>query len=180
MAGVHVLAFDYRGYGDTKGTLPPPPPAPQQAAGTSRKFAQTTSGGWVANKDVELAYMYLLSLPDVDKAHVGVGGASCGGGFAADLTIRHPEIRALVLMSTQISGGAAAHIGATPWLAVFGAAAHGEMPTAYEGIQQAISTSKHPKSMMRMYTGQKHGVEMFAENPELRPLIVSWLQAQLK
>jgi pimeloyl-ACP methyl ester carboxylesterase len=179
-AGIHVLAFDYRGYGDSTGTLPPAPPTPPPAAGTNRKFSPTTSGGWVANRDVELAFGYLRAQRGVDVRHLAVGGASCGAEFAADLASRHPEIRALLLMSGRISGGAAAHIAAASWLSVFGAAAQEDMPIAYEGLQQAIATSKNPNSMMKMFPGRQHGVEMFATAPGLRPLIVEWLQAQLR
>src|SRR5687767_15686238 len=56
-AGMHVLAFDYRGYGETTGTLPPPPPSLPQDANT--KFSSTISGSWTGHKDVELAYGYL-------------------------------------------------------------------------------------------------------------------------
>ena len=177
-AGMHVLAFDYRGFGETKGTLPPPPPAPKADART--KFGPTVSANWVGNKDVELAYVYLHSLPGVDAKRVAVGGASCGEGFAADLSIRHPEITALFLLSGQVSGGAAAHIAATSWLPVFGAAGRGDMPIAFESLQAALALSKNPKSIMKMYAGTRHGVEMFDENPKLATLLAGWLENALK
>jgi dienelactone hydrolase len=172
--GMHVLAFDYRGYGETAGKLPP---APQSLPhDTHTKFSSTISGSWIGHKDVELAYVYLSSLEGVDKRRMAAGGASCGAGFAADLSLRHPEMRALFLMSGQISGAAAAHIAVTSWLPVFGAAARGDMPIAYEGLQAAIATSKNPKSMMKMYAGVRHGVEMFRDHPALPAVITSWLE----
>jgi dienelactone hydrolase len=178
-AGIHVLAFDYRGFGESKGKMPPPPPSPMQTGG-KRPFSPTISGSWVGHTDVELAYQYLRSLEGVDRTRIAVGGASCGAAFAADLTIHHPDIRALVLLSGQISDAAAAHIASTSWLPVFGAAERGDMPTAYEGLTAAIATSKHARSVMKMYPGTKHGVEMFPDNPALRPLIDSWLIEALK
>jgi dienelactone hydrolase len=172
--GMHVLAFDYRGYGETTGELPPPPrPLPHD---TNTKFSSTISGSWIGHKDVELAYKYLSALEGVDKTRMAAGGASCGAAFAADLSIHHPEMRALVLMSGQISDAAAAHIAATSWLPVFGAAAMGDMPIAYEGLQAAIATSKNSKSMMKMYPGIRHGVEMFRDHPRLPRAITSWLE----
>jgi hypothetical protein len=32
--------------------------------------------------------------------------------------------------------------------------------------------------MLKIYAGTEHGVPMFAKNPELEPMIVSWLKAQ--
>ncbi len=173
-SGMHVLAFDYRGYGETTGKLPPPPPSLPQ--GTNTKFSSTISGSWTGHKDVELAYGYLIALEGVDKRRMAAGGASCGAAFAADLSIHHPELRALFLMSGQISGAAAAHIAATSWLPVFGAAASADMPIAYEGLEAAIATSKNPKSVMKMYPGNKHGVEMFRDHPELPAVITRWLE----
>jgi dienelactone hydrolase len=112
----------------------------------------------------------------VDKRRLAAGGASCGAGFAADLSTHHPEMRALFLLSGQISGAAAAHIAATSWLPVFGAAASGDMPIAYEGVRAAIATSKNAKSMMKMYPGTRHGVEMFRDHPELPRVIATWLE----
>ena len=169
-----MLAFDYRGYGETAGKLPPPPRSSPHD--TNSKFSSTISGSWIGHQDVQLAFRYLSSLEGVDKTRMAAGGASCGAGFAADLSIHHPEMRALFLISGQISGAAAAHIAATSWLSVFGAAARGEMPIAYESLQAAIATSKNPKSMMKMYPGIRHGVEMFHDHPKLPRTIASWLK----
>lgn len=32
---------------------------------------------------------------------------------------------------------------------------------------------------MKIYPGTEHGVPMFGKNPDLEPLIVSWLKTQL-
>ena len=50
---------------------------------------------------------------------------------------------------------------------------------AYEGLQAVIATSKNPKSMMKMYAGVRHGVEMFRDHPELPAVITSWLEEVL-
>jgi dienelactone hydrolase len=175
-AGIHALAFDYRGFGDTKGSLPPPT-APSPARNS--KFGPTVSAGWVGNRDVDLAYVRLRSLQGVDEKRIAVGGASCGAGFASDLAIHHPEIKGLFLLSGQISGGAAAHVAAASWLPVFGAADQGDLPIAYESLQAAIALSKNPKSVMKMYPGTTHGVEMLRENAGLRKMIANWLREVL-
>jgi hypothetical protein len=66
----------------------------------------------------------------------------------------------------------------TPALAIFGAASEDDKAAA-AGIKAALQASKNPRSMLKIYAGTEHGVPMFAKNPELEPMIVSWLKAQL-
>jgi hypothetical protein len=33
--------------------------------------------------------------------------------------------------------------------------------------------------VVKIYAGTEHGVPMFARNPDLEPMIVAWLKAQL-
>jgi hypothetical protein len=61
---------------------------------------------------------------------------------------------------------------------VFGAASKDDAAAA-KGIKEAVAMSKDPKSVVKIYEGAEHGVPMFAKNPELEPLIVAWLKAQL-
>jgi dienelactone hydrolase len=176
-SGIYVLSLDYRGFGESPGKLPPPPFAPQ--TGTDTMFAPTISADWIGNRDIESAYEYLQSVPGVTKDRIVVGGADCGAAFAADLAAHHPDIRGLFLLSGRISGGAAAHIAATPWLPVFGAGERGAMPIAYKSIESAIATSKNTHSMMKLYPGTGHGVQLLSDNPTLQPALQSWIREVL-
>ena len=65
-SGFHVLAIDYRGYGDSKGERFT---TPEQGRAVLREK-------WPS--DVDAAYAYLTTQKGVDKSRVVAGGASCG------------------------------------------------------------------------------------------------------
>src|SRR2546429_7456406 len=56
--------------------------------------------------DVETAYKFLVAQPTVSAGILVVGGASCGVNQSVHLAMKHPEIKALVLLSeiTDIDG----------------------------------------------------------------------------
>ena len=86
-AGIHVLTFDQRGFGDTSG------PADQKKT----------------HDDVESAYAFLISRDGVDKNRIAAGGASCGVMYSSGLASRHPDIKTLLLMSGWADDNARAY-----------------------------------------------------------------------
>jgi len=163
--GFNVLAIDFRGFGESGG---------EKLANPAQRAAARQK--WPG--DVDAAYAYLTSQKGVDQSRVAVGGASCGVTQSADLATRHPEIKALMLLSGTASDAAKAYIAGNPSLPVFGAASQGDAGAA-KGIQEAVAASKDPKSIVKIYPGTEHGVPMFAKNPDLELMIVVWLKAQL-
>jgi dienelactone hydrolase len=155
--GINVLTVDFRGYGDSGG---------------DRAQRDKWSG------DVDAAFAYLMAQKEVDKTRVAAGGASCGVTQSSDLATRHREIKTLMLLSGSASDAAKAYITSTPELPVFGAASEGDTGAA-KGIKDAVQSSKNPKSTIKLYAGTEHGVPMFAKNPELEPMIVTWVKTQL-
>ena len=83
-AGIHVVALDLRGFGDSGG---------EGISGGFPTFLQKSAG------DADMALGYLVSQSGVDRARVGVGGASCGGMILADLAAR-TAVKALMLLSS--------------------------------------------------------------------------------
>jgi dienelactone hydrolase len=160
--GFNVLAIDYRGFGESGGEK-----------STDRAHAMQKWPG-----DVDAAYAYLTSQKGVDQTRVAAGGASCGVMLSSDLAARHPEIKALMLLSGMASDAARAYIAGNASLPVFGAASEGDTGAA-KGIREAVAASKDPKSTVKIYPGTEHGVPMFAKNPDLEPMVVAWLKAQL-
>lgn len=155
--GISVLTYDNRGFGESGGTK-----------------AQREQ--WPS--DVEAAYATLLAQKGVDPTRIAVGGASCGVAMSSDLAARHPEIKALLILSGRASDEAKVHIASDKELAVFGAASADDSGPA-QGIREAVGASKNPKSVVKIYEGTAHGVPMFAKHSELEPMIVAWLKAQL-
>lgn len=156
-SGISVLTYDNRGFGDSGGSK-----ADRQK--------------WAA--DVDAAYAALLAEKGVDSTRTAVGGASCGVTMSSDLAARHPEINALMILSGRASDEAKAHIASDTALAVFGAASAGDTGAA-QGIRDAEGASKNPRSVLKIYEGNEHGVPMFDKHSELEPMIVAWLKAQL-
>ncbi|HLI84124.1 MAG TPA: alpha/beta fold hydrolase, partial [Bryobacteraceae bacterium] len=165
-AGFHVLTFDFRGFGESGG-------GGQTDADTRRVAMREKWPG-----DVDTAYAYLTGQKGVDRTRAAVGGASCGVTQAADAAARHHEIKALLLLSGSASDAAKQYIAATPALAVFGAASTGDTG-ANKGIEEAVGSSKNPRSREFHFEGKEHGVPMFAKNPDLEPMIVNWLKAEV-
>ncbi len=164
-SGFNVLTIDFRGFGESGGEKFTDP-AQRRAA--MQKWPD----------DVDAAFAYLTSQKGVDQSRIAVGGASCGVTQSSDLAARHHEVRALMILSGQASDAAKAYLASNPSLPVFGAASAGDTGAA-KGIQEAVAASKDPKSVVKIYEGTEHGVPMFAKNPELEPMIVAWLKAQL-
>lgn len=163
-AGVHVLTVDYRGYGDSD----------QKTTGPEQRRVLRMK--WPS--DVDTVFSYLLAQQGIDKSRLAAGGASCGVGQSSELAVRRPEIRALIELSGRASDTARAYLARTPAVAVFGAAAEGDND-APKTISELVNASKNPRSRLKIYAGTEHGVPMFAKNPDLQPMIVSWLRTQL-
>lgn len=92
--GAHVLAYDYRGFGQSEGT----PSEHGTYLDAEAALAWLGTRGFTANQVV---------------AH----GESLGGGIASELARRHPNLRGLILRSTFTS---TVELGAElfPWLPV--------------------------------------------------------------
>jgi dienelactone hydrolase len=167
-AGMHVLTFDFRGFGET-GDKPANPQARRA------QMAET----WP--KDVDAAYAFLLGQQGVDRSRVAVGGASCGVAQAAGAAARHTEVTELLALSGPAGDTGLAYIARTPALAVFGAAADHDatVATSARSVTDAKEASKNPRSRVTIYPGTEHGVPMFEKNSDLEPSIVAWLKAGL-
>ncbi len=164
-AGIHVLTLDLRGFGDSGG---------EGISGGFPTFLQKSAG------DADMALEYLVSQSGVDRAHVGVGGASCGGMILADLAAR-TEVKALMLLSSPPSETAVKNMAATPGLAIFAAATEDDPVTVgvADALRGAVSGSEHPHSSAKIFAGTGHGLPMFEKNRSLEPELLDWLKTEL-
>ncbi len=165
-AGMNVMTVDLRGYGDSEGT-PIDKLMPEEI---NLVFNQKMP------LDVETAYKFLIAQPTVFPGILVAGGASCGVNQSVHLAMKHPEIKALVLLSEITDLDGRNFLRAHPSLPLFLATAEDDTDPGVSDLMQwlsTFSTNAHTK-FVRYKTGG-HGVEMFAAHPELPATIVDWV-----
>ena len=165
-AGIHALALDYRGFGDSPGDRFNVLEAPQRQT----LVADTWPG------DIDAALAYLQSQPGVDKTRVGTGGGSCGVQQAVQLARRHPQVRSLVLLAGGTDRAGLAFLQRTQWMPVFAAAAADDQfdPEAPQSMQWLAELSGNPRNRFVGFADGRHGTEIFEPHPELVTQIVEW------
>jgi pimeloyl-ACP methyl ester carboxylesterase len=164
--GFHVLALDYRGYGESGGVRE------KDGAAQQRIVDEKWPG------DADAAFDLLLSQPGVDRPRVGAAGGSCGVNQAVQLARRHPEVGTLVLLAGNASREGREFLAGNPWLPVFASAARDD-GGAVEAMKWLIGYSSHPANRMVEYEKGGHGTEMFAVHADLEPAIVDWFEEHL-
>ena len=165
-AGINVLTFDLRGFGESGGS-------PFDKL-TPQEHAQVEAEKWPG--DIETAFQYLVSQQGVTRDVIGVGGASCGVNHSIQIARRHPEeVKSLVLLSggTDLAGrGFLRQKSQLP--ALFAMADDDEFRPTVEVMPWLFSVSSNPGKKFVHYTTGGHGADMFAVHPELRGVIVDW------
>jgi dienelactone hydrolase len=165
-AGINVMTVDLRGYGDSEGT-PIDKLTPEENDVVFREKMPL---------DVETAYKFLVAQPTVSSGILAVGGASCGVNQSVHLAMKHPEIKALVLLSELTDTDGRNFLRAHPSLPLFLASAEDDEDPGVSDLMQWLSTfSTNPHTKFVRYKTGGHGVEMFAAHPELPATIVDWV-----
>jgi dienelactone hydrolase len=164
-AGINVLTFDYRGYGESGGgrfdKLPP-----QEAGRIQRDL-------WPG--DIDAALRYLQSQPGVKRDVIGAGGASCGVQNSIQLARRHPEVKSLVLLSGPTDADGRHFLRDSKTLPVFFSVADDdEFADSIVAIQWLYSIDASPGKKFIHYPTGGHGADMFAVRPDLVGQIVDW------
>jgi dienelactone hydrolase len=165
-AGLHALAFDYRGFGDSAGSrFDTQSPADRQKAIREQ---------WPG--DVDAALAWLLSQPGVDRTRVGVAGGSCGVNEALKTARRHAAVRSLVLLAGPADRDGRDLLRRSPWLPVFAAAADDDQYDfdAPQAMQWLADFSANPRSTSVRFSDGRHGTEIFGPHPELVRRIVAF------
>lgn len=166
-AGINTLTFDYRGYGESGG-----PPNKEWADADWRRM---TTEVWP--KDFDVAYEYLLGQPGVDRARIGAGGASCGVDNSVQVARRHPEIKALMLLSGETNRDGRLFLQSKK-MPIFTAAADDDQYRQYDDLMTwFVTVSENPASRYQRYATGRHGAEMFPVHPELPGMVAQWFAA---
>jgi dienelactone hydrolase len=165
--GYHVIAMDYRGYGESGGQLLEDPQ--QQFAAAAEQWPG----------DVDAAFAWLLAQPGVDRQRIGAAGASCGVNQSVLLARRHPEVKTVMLLSGNVIPEGREYLRKTPWLPVLAAASEDD-GNAIDSMKWILGWSANPKNRMVEYKAAGHGTDMFAVEKGLQPLMLEWLDAHLR
>jgi dienelactone hydrolase len=165
-AGINVLTFDLRGFGESGGS-------PFDKL-TPQEHAQVEAEKWPG--DIEAAFRYLVSQQGVTRDVIGVGGASCGVNNSIQTARRHPgEVKSLVLLSggTDLAGRRFLRQESQP-PALFAVADDDEFRPTVEVMPWLFGVSSNPGKKFVHYASGGHGADMFKVHPELRGVIVDW------
>jgi carboxymethylenebutenolidase len=116
-----------------------------------------------AARDVDAAFRYLASRPDVDPARIGSIGWCMGGGYSLQAAIDEPGLAACVVNYGRLvtEPVTIAKIRA-PMLGNFGAEDQGIPPASVEAFQTQARTAGKTIDF-KIYPGAGHG---FASNPD--------------
>jgi dienelactone hydrolase len=166
--GMHALAIDYRGYGDSGGK--------RYTEWSAEERTKMTDQTWPS--DIDAALAYLATRPGVDASRIGAAGGSCGVNEAIQVARRHSEVKTLVLLAGGTDTAGQDYLVRNPWLPVFGVAAHDD-GDAVEHMQWILGFSSNPANRIKTYPKGGHGTDLFAVHRDLEPAIVSWFEQHL-
>jgi dienelactone hydrolase len=174
--GVHVLAMDFRGYGDsvTDGVNIEDIRASTADFNEYRKVSAPIREHWVA--DVNIAADYLKERIG-EGAVIGAGGASCGG-FQAVVLAEQRNVGAIMTFSSGLSEEMLERykaLGPVPTLII----AAEEDGSTYERALALFAESGDPGTRMISYKGEGHGSPLFEQDPTLASTIAGWYALQL-
>ena len=159
-AGISVVTMDLRGFGDS--------------GGAPHKLAETPPGMEKWPGDIDLAFQYLKSRPEVKPDQIGVGGGSCGVDNAVKTAMRHPEVQSLVLLAgpTDLKGRQFLRHCKLP--VFFSVADDDQYPPMVDFTQYLYAISASPGKTFAHYQTGHHAAEIFAVHPDLPEAIVNW------
>ena len=169
-AGINVLTFDLRGFGESGGERFDKLTPQQRVPLFQEKYPS----------DIDTAFGYLVSQPGVKRDVIGVGGASCGVGNSVAAAVRHPEVKSLVLLSgnTDLKGRNFLRSSSSP-PAFFAIADDDEFPPSLVAIEWMYYLDGNPGKVLAHYAKGGHGADMFGVHPELMTQITDWYMSTL-
>jgi dienelactone hydrolase len=167
-AGIHVVTFDYRGFGESGG--------PHFDSITPEQRAEVVKN-WPS--DIDIVFAYLLAQSGVDRARIGAGGASCGVDNSIQLARRHAEVKTLVLLSGTTDDAGIKYLESAYAVPLLGSASEDD-DDALPMMRWLVAFSPNPQDKLVPYKTAGHGTEMFKVEKGLEPMIFEWYQAKLE
>lgn len=166
--GIHAIAIDYRGYGESGGT-----PFNELPQAERQRISQQQWPG-----DVDAAFDFLVSQPGVDRSRIGAAGGSCGVDNAIQLARRHAEVKTLVLLAGGTTAAGEQFLAQSPWMPILASAAHDD-GRMVEVMRWLLGFSGGKGNHLQEYPAGGHGTDMFAVHKDLEPKIVAWFDRHL-
>jgi tetratricopeptide (TPR) repeat protein len=189
-AGINTLTVDMRGHGESGGPY-------DNWTDPNRDQAKQKWQG-----DLDTAFQYLASQPDVKREFIGVGGAGLLGVDNAIQTARqHPtEVKSLALLSGEtFLPGLQFLRQASELPELFVVDDNDEYPPTVEAMHLLYSMASNPGKKFVHYTAAQqapwlwyepvdvgrvpakggHGTDLFEVHPELPGIIVNWFVTTL-
>jgi dienelactone hydrolase len=166
--GVHAIALDYRGYGESGGA-----PFNDLPQAERQRISQEHWPG-----DIDAAFTYLVSQPGVDRARIGAAGGSCGVDNAIQLARRHAEVKTLVLLAGTTTAAGEQFLAQSSWMPIFASAAHDDGGVV-DVMRWLLGFSSNPANRLQEYRSGGHGTDMFAVHKDLEPAIAAWFDRYL-
>jgi len=161
-AGYSVLTLELRDHGVAGGRIAQRTPEQQK----------TTAS------DIEAALEFMKSQSIVNPRSLGVLASGCAVNEAVHASRRHPEIRALVLLSGGTDSEGEAYIRNSPNLPILGVASEDDEETA-AAIQKLVEISTNNDSQITLLSDGGYGASLFAEHLDLEADIVIWVRSSL-
>jgi len=168
-AGFHVLAFDYRGFGESGGERHLNLPVNDRIAILTNKWPG----------DIDAAFNFLLAQRGVDKNRIGAAGASCGVNQSIQLALIHSQVKSLVLLSGDTDTAGRQFLRTADGLPIF-AAASDDDGNAVPLMRWILAFSHNARNKFAQFKAAGHGTNMFAVEKGLEPMIVEWFEKTLR
>lgn len=166
--GMHAIALDYRGYGQSGGK--------RYTEWSPEERTRMTTTTWPS--DIDAALAYLVSRPGVDGKRLAAAGGSCGVNQAVQLARRHAEVKTLVLLAGGTYTSGQEYLARASWMPIFGVAADDD-GDAVGLMRWIVGFSSNPSNRLKTYAKGGHGTALFRVHADLEPAIVSWFERHL-
>lgn len=157
--GFAVFALDMRGHGETGGAV-----------------------NWdLAESDINQVWNHLSAKPDIDPDRLAIIGASIGANLALRAGAINTDVRTVVLLSPGLDyRGVKTEeaMGAYDNRPVLIVASQEDTYSA--DSSQVLEEIAVGEASLVMYQNAGHGTNMLTAEPELRELIIDWMQTNLE
>jgi dienelactone hydrolase len=115
-SGFVVLAFDYRGWGDSESQLMAVGPQPKPDANNEMTI-KVKALRWQMNytdqtEDIRAAISFVAGEPNVDRERIGLWGSSYGGGLVTTMAALDPRVKCVAAQVPGMGGRAPRAIAA--------------------------------------------------------------------